>query len=184
MNCLKNSIKNLFRTNGMITNLIGIFFIAFFMFTSYYVLSLFFSWKGSLKDSPAESTTVSIYIILVAILFFTLLIFLILYTKNTFKAFFYMQKKDILTMSFLGGSYKQIGNEFALQPTICSLLLLPLSSVLGKKIVVQFNSDFMYNLKLMVSVKSELLITVIIILSISLISYLSIYLYIKRMIVA
>lgn len=181
---LKNSILNLKRTNGMLTNFIAIFLIAFFTFTSYYLLILFIGWKKTLGYSSADKLAVGVYIVLITILFLTLFIFLILYIKNTFKAFFSMQKEDILTMGFLGGSLKQIGFEFAIQPTICLLLLLPLSSIFAKIIVMKFHSDFLKDVNVTVSTSSEILVNILILIIINLISYFSIYRYIKKILIS
>ena len=178
---IENAIKNLIRTKGFVMTLLLMFLIGCLTFTSYFLLTLFRAWKDVLinENNFIALIPVNIFCFLIAILSLALFTFLIFYTKNAFHSFFLIQKKEIQTMSFLGIHFMMLSFEFAIQPVICLLLLLPLSAFVGRTIVDQFRLDFMGNLDLALNSNNELFF---ILFFSCMIVFFSLFFVIKRMI--
>jgi len=178
----ENAIKNLIRNKGIVANLVSIFLIAFFMFINFYVLILLISWKNLLinKENLIALVPTNIFTFFVGIILIVIVLFLFFYIINIFKAFCLIQKNDIHTMSLLGASSKQIGVEYAIQPVVCLLLLLPIASFFGKVTVQRFENDFLSVLNLNVSYDNHLVEVIGIITFFILVIFLTIYFYVKR----
>lgn len=181
---IENAIKNLVRTKELLFTLLIIFLIGCFTFTSYYLLNLFNSWKNALVNEENFITLipVNIFHFLISIVFFTLFTFLIFYTRSAFRSFFFMQKNDIRTMSFIGLPFSILSFEFAIQPVICFCLILPLSALVGKLIVNQFISDFMSSLRLNLTHFNNLFSIILLISFSCIVIFFSSFFFIRRMI--
>ncbi|MBM7688133.1 hypothetical protein BCR24_00140 [Enterococcus ureilyticus] len=181
---IENAIKNLVRTKELLFTILIIFLISSFTFTSYYLFSLINSWKNMLmnEDNFITLIPVNIFHFLIAIIFFTSFLFLIFYTRNAFRSFFFMQKDDIRTMSFIGLPFSILSFEFAIQPVICLSILLPLSAVVGKIIVNQFISDFMSTLELNLTQLNDLFFIILLIFFSCVVIFFSTFFFIRRMI--
>ncbi|WP_348920205.1 hypothetical protein [Enterococcus rotai] len=178
---IENAVKNLIRTKGLVMTLLLMFLISCLTFTSYSLFTLFRAWKDALlnENNFIALIPVNIFCFLIAIVFLTLFTFLIFYTKNAFRSFFLIKKKEIQTMSFLGIHFMILSFEFAIQPVICLILLLPLSAFVGSTIVDQFRLDFMGNLDLALNSNNEL---IFLLFFSCMIVFFSIFFFIKRMI--
>jgi hypothetical protein len=181
---IENAVKNLVRTKELVFTLLIIFFISFITFTSYYLLSFFHSWGKALvnENNFIALAPIRIFQFLLAVVFFTLFTFLFFYIKNTFRLFYLAQKDDIQTMSFIGLPISILSFEFAVQPVICLSLILPLSAILGRKIVTQFISDFMSDLGLTFTNDNDLFIVIFLIMLICIAVFLTTFFVIRRIV--
>lgn len=154
----QNACKNLLRTRELAFPLVILFLTGTLTYLAGYLLFFFHTWKTKVvvEKNFIALLPITIFQAIVAILFFGLVIFLLLNTKNSFRSFFFMQRSDSLTMSYLGESSFSISSQFALQPVFCLIVLLPISAKIGKVVAQHFVTDFMSGLALSLTIPHEL----------------------------